>query len=773
MTPPAPPSPPAEPSPSLREWAGRNGPSLMLLAALIVFLFAKFDASGLWSIAKAAIGLGLVIFIHELGHFAVAKWCDVHVETFSIGFGPALPGCKFKYGETTYMVALFPLGGYVKMVGEGAESEEGDDDPRSFKNKTVWQRMAIISAGVVMNVILAFVCFIVVFRGPGKKQDAAVVGKVDTGSPAWASGIPSGAWIRELDGIRDPYFADLLYVVMLSGQDEALDFVYTWPPYDTKPTDLKIVPETTGPRPLIGVSPSSRLVLALKRYYKERHHPVVLHSAAARATPPLEFEDAIVGVAEGDQRAVKWQAEWDLPADPRAVGPDQPKQPDYFAFARHLHDWAGKPITLRVRRKGDKEGSAPRDVTILVPPAYHFDFGVRMQMGEITAVRKDQFLDRLEAEQRPLPPDGDFRGDVIEQVEVRAADGKVTRFVFPSKKFQPDKADKSARAIDPTRLPFELRQWAARTRGGDRTVALRVRRHKRKAGDEEVVKTLTLKWDDRPRWTYASEVPYSQNSPLSIAELGIGYKVKSTVTGLDKNWPGHRQPLQDGDVIKKVRFWTVREKGNIEEGSPLELRKNDRTNNYDQWAFVFWNFQHYADVKKITAVVDRGGEEKEVVLKAEEDRTWPLVDRGLILMPDRRVQRADSIGAAVLMGLQDTSRKIVQVYMTLRGIIIGRISPKNLGGPITIGRVAFTIAGENFWEFVYFLGLISINLAVVNFLPIPVLDGGHMVFLIYEKIRGKPASEQVRSGATIVGLLLLASLMIFVLYLDVSRIVGK
>jgi regulator of sigma E protease len=115
----------------------------------------------------------------------------------------------------------------------------------------------------------------------------------------------------------------------------------------------------------------------------------------------------------------------------------------------------------------------------------------------------------------------------------------------------------------------------------------------------------------------------------------------------------------------------------------------------------------------------------------------------------------------------------MQVYGTLRGIITNRISPRNLGGPITIARVAFTIAGENFWEFVYFLGLISINLAVVNFLPIPVLDGGHMVFLIYEKIRGKPASEQVRSGATIVGLLLLASLMIFVIYLDVSRIVGK
>jgi len=68
-----------------------------------------------------------------------------------------------------------------------------------------------------------------------------------------------------------------------------------------------------------------------------------------------------------------------------------------------------------------------------------------------------------------------------------------------------------------------------------------------------------------------------------------------------------------------------------------------------------------------------------------------------------------------------------------------------------IGTVAFHIAGRDFWEFLFFLGLISVNLAVVNFLPIPVLDGGHMVFLIYEKIRGKQAPESVRVAATYAG----------------------
>jgi regulator of sigma E protease len=106
----------------------------------------------------------------------------------------------------------------------------------------------------------------------------------------------------------------------------------------------------------------------------------------------------------------------------------------------------------------------------------------------------------------------------------------------------------------------------------------------------------------------------------------------------------------------------------------------------------------------------------------------------------------------------------------LRGMFQGRLGVGNLGGPIMIAAATYRFASMDFADFVFFLGLISINLAVVNFLPIPVLDGGHMVFLIYEKIRGQPASEGVRIGATYVGLAMILCLMFFVLYLDVSRL---
>ena len=106
---------------------------------------------------KVVFGLGLVIFLHELGHFAAAKWCGVYVKTFSIGFGKPIPGMKFQKGETLYMVGWIPLGGYVEMMGESdtEDPEEAARDPRSLKNKSVGQRMLIVSAGVIMNIILA------------------------------------------------------------------------------------------------------------------------------------------------------------------------------------------------------------------------------------------------------------------------------------------------------------------------------------------------------------------------------------------------------------------------------------------------------------------------------------------------------------------------------------------------------------------------------------------------------------------------------------------
>ena len=142
----------------------------------------------------------------------------------------------------------------------------------------------------------------------------------------------------------------------------------------------------------------------------------------------------------------------------------------------------------------------------------------------------------------------------------------------------------------------------------------------------------------------------------------------------------------------------------------------------------------------------------EVTLNGPADQEWPLTDDRGLLQPDFRIQKATDVGDAVSLGAWRTVRFIKEVYMNLYAMVSGRVSAKTMSGPLTIANVSYRFAGEDFWQFLLFLGMISVNLAVVNFLPIPVLDGGHMVFLLLEKILGRPVPERMFAVAMYAGL---------------------
>ena len=254
---------PAPPDMTPMAWLKANAVFVFMLIFAIYYLYSNFGFEGVIKAGLVALGLGFVIFIHELGHFAAAKLCDVHVKTFSIGFGPALPGCSFKRGETQYMIGALPLGGYVSMVGEGSEADEGEEYPRSYKNKTVGQRMMIISAGVIMNVILGGICFIIVYRFHGVPRPPAVVWRVDSGSPAWQAGIKTGSSITQLGDVKNPTFDDLRLAVALSGHNTTIPFVFQ------NRNSGPILEVALEPRrdkndmvPMIGIAPPPRAVLA-------------------------------------------------------------------------------------------------------------------------------------------------------------------------------------------------------------------------------------------------------------------------------------------------------------------------------------------------------------------------------------------------------------------------------------------------------------------------------------------------------------------------------
>ena len=717
---------------------------LALVAVLVVYLFRFMGLSGIGRIGMVAVGLGSVIFIHELGHFAVAKWCDVHVETFSIGFGPAIPGCSFQRGETLYKIAWFPLGGYVKMVGEGTENEEDDDDPRSFKNKSVWQRMAIISAGVVMNVILGFLCFIFVYNTRGDRRPTGGIGTVDSGSPAYVEGVQSGTMIDRIGNRDKPYFDDLRYLVILSNWDESIPLTYHQP--GNSPVSIHILPrlEKDDIHPVIGVAPPSEL----KLWPKSRNppfKPVVMSSAAARAKPPFEFGDSIVGSTD----AMNPDKVTPLPIDPRN---DQVEQPDYFEFQKRLQILAGKPMVVQVRRQGESSDAALVDIS--VPPAYTFAFGLRMRMGQVTAVRKGSPAEQSGIQPRVLSAGKE--GDIIKEVEVK--DGETTiRFVTSLTNQAPKGVEE--RLLDPLRLPWELEHWAARQEEGKKDVLVRVLRPKDHEGRKEFP-AIKLKWDDS--WRFNHEVPVNSNSPQSIPGLGFAFQVQTVVDAVQATSPADRAGIQKDDVIKKIKFYEPgkeADQSTADKWVPLES---------DHWAHVFFVLQE-ADLKQVTLLVDRAGKEFEFTLEAVEDPTWPHMDRGFRFMPETRIQKAEGFLEAISLGLQKTQRSIVGIYAQIKAMITRRVSIKAIGGPIMIASVAYEFASQDVYAFIMFLGMISINLAVINFLPIPILDGGHMVFLIYEKIRGIPASESVRAVAAYVGLVLIVSLMAFTIYLDWSR----
>jgi regulator of sigma E protease len=159
-----------------------------------------------------------------------------------------------------------------------------------------------------------------------------------------------------------------------------------------------------------------------------------------------------------------------------------------------------------------------------------------------------------------------------------------------------------------------------------------------------------------------------------------------------------------------------------------------------------------------------------VTVKAVADKNFPTDDRGLVFQSDFRTQKADGVGDALNLGARRTVRFVREVYMNLYAMVFGRVSAKTMSGPLTIATVSYRFAGEDFWQFLLFLGMISVNLAVVNFLPIPVLDGGHMVFLILEKILGRPVPDRLFALAMYLGLGFILLLMLFVIGLDVQRL---
>lgn len=156
-------------------------------------------SSAFYNIVPFVVLLGILVFVHELGHFLVARFCGVRVEVFSLGFGKKI--LKYQYGDTLYCLSLIPLGGYVKMFGEQGGTTEISESDRavSFTHKTVWQRIAIVLAGPLMNFFFAVLVFgFISFRG--EEARSARIAEIQPGSVAETSGLKTQDKILQVAG---------------------------------------------------------------------------------------------------------------------------------------------------------------------------------------------------------------------------------------------------------------------------------------------------------------------------------------------------------------------------------------------------------------------------------------------------------------------------------------------------------------------------------------------------------------------------------------------
>ena len=191
------------------------------------------------------------------------------------------------------------------------------------------------------------------------------------------------------------------------------------------------------------------------------------------------------------------------------------------------------------------------------------------------------------------------------------------------------------------------------------------------------------------------------------------------------------------------------------------------TEKKNAWPVVFFALQAILPGGRVTLELDDG---RKCTLTPVDATDWFNPERGFYVEPKGTIVRGDSLFAAMELGWRETADSMTLVFRFLRKI---HARARAIAGPWKIAQIAYGSAAEGTAEFSLFLMLISANLAVINFLPIPVLDGGHIVFLAYEGITRRPPNERVQVGLSYVGLLLILALMVWACGLDFGLISRK
>lgn len=823
----------------------------MTLAAAPVWL------GNLWNIGQMIIGFSIIVFVHELGHFAAAKWAGVKVEQFAIGFGKELFG--FTKGETRYSFKLLPLGGYVKMLGQEdfVVDKSGElkvkPDPRSFTNKSVSKRMVIVCAGVIMNLIFAAIAFTIVAM-VGRMQPPSVVGLVKQDMPAGLAGIQPGDRIVEINGEQVSTFDELMERVSLSAGGETIEIVVE---RDGKIIDppFRIVPEYQEEvhRRQIGVSPGSntRVDVVIQ--------PEGLNSDAAT----LQRNDKITHVVvDGEKRAVN---------------------ASYGELERAIRAQMGRPVKLVVQRPKDAE-----TLTTEARHAYNHD----VESSEVEVSMKPLMY--------PVPYNGIqpvSQGRKVQEASVLGFGPRLT-IVYTTDKLDGPFDDAGVKMLDVlTRIdtidhPTYQDAVECFERNTGKTIDLHVRRPytANKGLSQEAVRFLAEQREKILQTVIVDGASISKFMHAELNESGLPKpEIKSILEKLaaiddvdafrgwlenvdvhqlklkvptgslikDRTLDDYLQvlPVSEGDVLVAnivKEFGSNKTMATVSE-IPLYARIT-RVN--DQW-LNGWNdfvlalrdhagkqvqltYRVLNDIRTVELEVpncvqaelglypgDRivsiaGQSSIEVPIKQGDNET-----KVTYYLPDRRAIAAlletnigktvkveyvrfggekgsgeyavtatntdpwlERIGfsanfycyalaernpianpfTAFVAGTKRAYNATVSTVRTIQRLITRDIGTRNMSGPLGIIAIGSKVADKSALDLLWLLGFLSANLAVINFLPLPIVDGGLFLFLVLEKIRGEPVSIRVQMATQMIGIALIMTIFILVTAQDIYKL---
>ncbi len=734
-----------------------------------------------WRVILVLLGINALIIVHEWGHFITARMCGVRCDKFYIWFDAyGFKFFSFKWGETEYGLGWLPLGGYVKMLGQednpgnikaelerarnnvdekGIPLEQPIDQNKikelehaayasdSYQAKNVFQRMLIISAGVIMNVIFAILCAIGAATF-GVPEASSQLGQVLPATPAWKAEILPGDKILAINGTPISLFQDV-QVAMMDGQPVKLKIERSGL---ADPIEIEVAPEMKKGAmvPTIGIQRGNSLELANIPDPYETRFSESENKKLAGMFGSLKGKDLLVKMNDYELKT---------PAD-------------YEIAARNFID---QPVKYIFERKNGKKSE---QIAVTAEPKKKSVAGITLTIGEITAIQKGSPAEKAGLQVQKTNETGKIvkHGD-----RIIAVNGQTITDPFRLPSLFLALVNKTSSDTQAKKTSEDANKETAAKNAVSNDVVLTVLREGNKK--EEIKLTLN------PNGNYSGFL--TNDGCLGIGQLGISYKVDPVISGIEsdvKTIQGSPKNPVGGTVagiemmISKPDKKASKQIQNIykilarlgkrtspEGGIMFEPKNDDDINNAAllQWFTGYIELLPEGTELKIYVKQDSST----LVLKStvRHANDMFMLDRGFYFGPDTVIFKAQSLGTALSWGWNKTVDMMGLVFKFLKNIG-STVSPKALGGPIMIVGAAYATTSDP-GLFLLFLCMIGANLAVVNFLPIPVLDGGHMVFLLYEMIFRKPANENLMCILSYFGLFLLLGLMFWVIFLDVIRLI--